>query len=102
MEFLVHVEQNIPPSADAAVMAEVKAKEHARGRELVAQGTIKRFWRVPGRRASYGLYDVEGPDQLHEILSSLPLFPWMDIEVIPLGTHQLDPGSDRGEDHRGA
>jgi muconolactone D-isomerase len=101
MEFLVHVEQHIPPDTDPVMMADVKAKEHARGRELVSQGTIKRFWRVPGRRASYGLYDVEGPDQLHAILSSLPLFPWMDIEVIPLGSHQLDPESDRGEDRDG-
>ena len=93
MEFLVHISQNISPDMDPDRLSGVKAQEAVRGRELVEQGKLKRIWRAPGRRAVTALYDVDGPDELHEILSSLPLYPWMDIEVIPLGTHALDPGS---------
>lgn len=39
----------------------------------------------------YALYRVESPEELHEILGSLPLFPWMDIEVTALSAHALDP-----------
>lgn len=92
MEFLVHIEQDISPDMDPERLAVVKAAEKVRGRELVEQGKMRRIWRTPGRRAVTALYEVEGPDELHEILSSLPLFPWMDIEVTPLGTHALDPG----------
>ncbi len=93
MEFLARLEQHIPPDIDPDLLAEVKAAEYARGRELAEAGTMRRIWRIPGRRAVYALYRVEGPDELHEVLSSLPLFPWMDIEVTALGTHALDPES---------
>jgi muconolactone D-isomerase len=93
VEFLVHISQNISPDMDPDRLSAVKAQEAVRGRELVEQGKLKRIWRTPGRRAVTALYDVDGPDELHEILSSLPLYPWMDIEVIPLGTHALDPGN---------
>ena len=91
MEFLARIEQDIPPDIDPARLAAVKAAEAARGQELVHEGKLQRIWRIPGRRAVYALYKVDGPDELHSILASLPLFPWMDIEVTALGSHALDP-----------
>ena len=91
MEFLARIEQDIPPDIDPARLAAVKAAEVVRGQELVDEGKLRRIWRIPGRRAVYVLYEVDGPDELHEILASLPLFPWMDIEVTALGSHALDP-----------
>jgi len=91
VEFLARIEQDIPPDIDPERLAAVKAAEAVRGRELVEAGKLVRLWRIPGRRAVYGLYEVEGPDELHEILASMPLYPWMDIEVMALGTHALDP-----------
>ncbi len=91
MEFLARIEQDIPPDIDPALLAAVKAAEAVRGQELVDEGKLRRIWRIPGRRAVYVLYEVDGPDELHEILASLPLFPWMDIEVTALGSHALDP-----------
>lgn len=91
MEFLARIEQDIPPDIDPARLAAVKAAEAVRGQELVDEGKLRRIWRIPGRRAVYVLYEVDGPDELHEILASLPLFPWMDIEVTVLGCHALDP-----------
>ena len=93
MEFLARIEQNISPDIDPARLAEVKAAEKIRGQELVDAGKLRRIWRIPGRRAVCALYNVEGPDELHEVLSSLPLFPWMDIEITALGAHALDPES---------
>ena len=93
MEFLARIEQNISPDMDPVRLAEVKAAEKVRGQELVDEGKLRRIWRIPGRRAVYALYRVEGPDELHEVLSSLPLFPWMDIEITALGAHALDPES---------
>jgi muconolactone D-isomerase len=33
------------------------------------------------------ILDVDSVDELHELLSGLPLFPYMDIRVTPLGRH---------------
>ncbi len=91
MEFLARIEQDISPDMDPDRLAQVKAAEKVRGQELVDAGKLRRIWRIPGRRAVYALYRVDSPEELHEILSSLPLFPWMDIEVTALGAHALDP-----------
>lgn len=94
MEFLARIEQNISPDMDPARLAEVKAAEKVRGQELVDAGKMRRIWRLPGRRAVMVLYDVETADELHELISSLPLFPWMDVTITPLGAHTLDPQFD--------
>jgi muconolactone D-isomerase len=91
VELLARIAQDIPPDIEPDRLAAVKAAVAVRGRELVEAGKLVRIWRIPGRRAVYGLYEVDGPDELHEILSSMPLYPWMDIEVMALGAHALDP-----------
>ena len=40
-----------------------------------------------GRYANVSIFDVENNDELHALLSSLPLFPYMDIEVTALARH---------------
>ena len=49
---------------------------------------------VAGRYASYRVIDAADHDELHEILWSLPLFPFMEVEVTPLARHPsaLPPG----------
>ncbi|MCP4967028.1 MAG: muconolactone delta-isomerase [bacterium] len=91
MEFLARIEQDISPDMDPVRLAEVKAAEKVRGEELVAAGKLRRIWRIPGRRAVMALYRVDSLEELHEVLSSLPLFPWMDIQITPLSAHALDP-----------
>lgn len=90
MEFLARLEQHIPDTVDDATLQSVKAAERQRGEELAASGRLRRIWRVPGRRAVIALYEVESIDELHDTIASLPLFPWLDVEITPLGTHALD------------
>ncbi len=93
MEFLARVEQHISPDMDPARLAAVKAAEKIRAQELIDAGKMRRIWRLPGRRAVMALYDVDSLDELHELISSLPLFPWMDVTITPLSTHALDPSA---------
>jgi muconolactone D-isomerase len=92
VEFLVHIEVLWPPDADPDEKARLIAAEGARARELIAEGRIRRLWRIPGRWANYGLWEAPDATVLHAALSSLPLSPWCDIEVEPLATHPSDPG----------
>ena len=43
-----------------------------------------------GEYANFSVFDVESNDELHQILSGLPLFPYMHIHVTPLATHPSD------------
>jgi muconolactone D-isomerase len=91
MEFLVHIEVGWPGDGDQNVLARLTADERVRARDLAAEGTIRRLWRIPGRRANWGLWEAADATQLHAALASLPLFPWLSIEVHPLAAHPSDP-----------
>ncbi|GAA2631873.1 hypothetical protein GCM10009863_54580 [Streptomyces axinellae] len=58
-----------------------------RGRELMAEGVLRHFWRLPGKRADLGIWTVA--DALEEALESLPVRPYADIDVTPLATHPM-------------
>ncbi|MEJ7754757.1 MAG: muconolactone Delta-isomerase family protein, partial [Candidatus Limnocylindrales bacterium] len=59
VEFLVNIEVEWPADGDPQELARLTAAERARGAELAAAGTIRRMWRVPGRRANWGLWEAE-------------------------------------------
>ncbi|HQT74329.1 MAG TPA: muconolactone Delta-isomerase family protein [Acidiphilium sp.] len=42
---------------------------------------------MAGAYANFSVFDVPDHDTLHDILSTLPLFPFMTIEVTPLARH---------------
>ena len=48
---------------------------------------------MAGRYANVSILDVGSVDELHELLSGLPLFPYLDIRVTPLARHPnaIDP-----------
>lgn len=91
MEFLTRIEVRLPPDLTADQRGELMAREREVSARLAEQGVQKRLWRVPGRRAVWGLWEAQSTTLLHEALSSLALFPWMDIEVHSLADHPNDP-----------
>ncbi|MAQ44240.1 MAG: hypothetical protein CL812_00010 [Confluentimicrobium sp.] len=42
------------------------------------------MWHVSGSYSNVSVFDVADNAELHEIVSNLPLFPYMDIKVRPL------------------
>lgn len=90
MLFHVSITVSIPHNADPKKIKQLGAQEHERAKELQLQGKWVHLWRVAGRYANVSVFDVESSDELHEILNSLPLYPFMEIEVTALCHH---PGS---------
>ena len=90
MLFHVEMEVRIPPDADPARTDALKAEEKARCHELMGSGKWRHIWRVAGRYANVSIFDVESNEELHALLSGLPLFPYMDVRVTPLATHPSD------------
>ena len=91
MEFLVHIEI-VPPGGRQAVEHLIPL-ETERARELALAGLIRRLWRVPGRWENWGLWEADDIDELHNAISSLPLFPYLSVHVHPLASHPSDPGT---------
>lgn len=92
MEFLVSIEVRLPQSMTEPERTRLAAAEAERAAELAAQGTLLRVWRVPGRRANRGLWSAPDATALHAALCSLPLWPYLEIEVQALAAHPSDPG----------
>jgi len=95
MLFQVTMDVRLPPDLDVERGNQLKATERARSQELQQNGKWRHLWRIAGRYANVSIFDVDSPAELHELLSTLPLFPYMQITVTALCRH---PSSIRDDD----
>ena len=87
MLFMVEMEVRLPPAMPAGEADALKARERERAQELQRDGRWAHLWRVAGRYANVSIFDVADADELHALVSGLPLFPYMDVRVTPLARH---------------
>ena len=95
MLFHVRMDVRIPHDFPAEQAAEIIAREKAYSQELQRNGKWRHIWRIAGEYANYSVFDVKDNVELHEVLSGLPLFKFMEIAVTPLLRH---PSSIREDD----
>jgi muconolactone D-isomerase len=95
MLFQVEMDVQIPPAIAPDVVEHLKRTERERAQELQKTGEWRHLWRVAGRYANVSIFDVASNEALHDILSTLPLFPFMRISVTALCRH---PSSVRSDD----
>ena len=95
MLFHVRMDVNIPDELDRDVASQLIAKEKAYSQELQNSGKWRHIWRIVGEYANYSVFDVKDNSELHELLTGLPLYPYMKISVSPLCRH---PSSVREDD----
>ena len=87
MLFHVRMDVRLPPDLDPDVRADLLAREKAYSQNLQRAGTWQHLWRIAGEYANFSVFDVDSVDELHEIISNLPLFPYLAVKVTPLATH---------------
>jgi muconolactone D-isomerase len=87
MLYLVRMDVKIPDSLPKSEIEKIKLTEKEYSQNLQRAGKWLHLWRVVGEYANYSIFDVQCNDELHEILSGLPLFPFMKIAVTPLAKH---------------
>ena len=90
MLFHVRMDVHIPDDLDPGTRADLVARERAYSQDLQRSGEWPHIWRIVGEYSNVSIFDVADNDRMHEILSSLPLFPYMQISVTPLATHPSD------------
>lgn len=94
---LFHVRMNVdlPPTMPLEQAATLKQTEKDLAQRLQREGKWRHLWRIAGQYANVSIFDVDSVDELHALLTSLPLFPYMHIDVMPLCRH---PSSVRNGD----
>lgn len=90
MLFHVRMDVRLPRDLPTAERASIVAREKEYAQRLQRAGKWPHIWRIAGEYANFSVFDVGSNDELHELLSGLPLFPYMDIQVTPLAVHPSD------------
>ena len=94
MEYLVTMTTHVPDGTPEQAVQDIRTREAAHSRELVAAGHLLRLWRPPlqpGEWRTLGLFAAADGDRLEEVLASMPLRVWRTDEVTPLSPHPNDP-----------
>ncbi|AHV91763.1 muconolactone Delta-isomerase [Bordetella holmesii] len=87
MLYMVEMQVNLPVDMPTDKADKLKADEKALAQKLQHEGKWQHLWRVADRYANVSIFDVASHDELHQLLSSLPLFPYMDVRVTALARH---------------
>ena len=95
MLFHVRMNVNLPVTMPAEQAAQLKKTEKELAQRLQHEGKWRHLWRIAGQYANVSVFDVDSVDELHDLLTSLPLFPYMQVDVMPLCRH---PSSVRDDD----
>jgi len=86
---LFHVEMTVrlPREMPSEIADNIKKTEREMAQSLQRSGKWRHLWRIAGHYANVSIFDVGGVQELHDLLSGLPLFPFMEIKVAPLCRH---------------
>lgn len=87
MLFKVTMDVQLPHTMPKETADALKSRERELAQSLQRSGKWRHLWRVVGRYANVSIFDVASAAELHDLLLSLPLFPYMKIEVEALCRH---------------
>ena len=90
-EFFTVFTRAVPDGTPGEDIADADAREAVRAKELGAQGNLLRLWMLPGDGRALGLWRANDVARLQTMLDSLPLRPYLTLDVTPLATHPSDP-----------
>lgn len=87
MLYLAEMEVHIPESWSEEKIADYIARERETSQKWQKSGKWVYLWRVAGQYSNVSVIEAESPEEFHQIVSSLPLFPYMTIKVKSLCKH---------------
>jgi muconolactone D-isomerase len=87
MLFQVQITVRPPHGVDREEISALSATEIELAMKLQREGKWRHIWRIPGQWANVSIFDVDDTEELDRILHSLPLFPYMEIKILPLCRH---------------
>jgi muconolactone D-isomerase len=91
MEFMVLIKNTYTADGDKEILASLTKAESLRASVLATEGIIVKIWRRTGQKSNVGIWVAPDATQLHTAISSLPFFPWLEVEIWPLAEHPNDP-----------
>ena len=87
MVYVVEMDVNIPETWSEEKIADYVAREKETSQKWQKSGKWVYLWRVAGKYSNISVLEVDSPEEFHQIISSLPLFPYMKIKVTSITKH---------------
>lgn len=87
MVFVAKMDVKIPESWSEEKLQDYIRREKETSQKWQKSGKWKYLWRVAGRYSNISVIEADSPDEFHQIVSSLPLFPYMNIKVTSVCKH---------------
>jgi muconolactone D-isomerase len=86
---LYMAESHVNPAADMdpEEWARLAAAESDYGIACRREGKLVDIWRIAGEYAAFSLWNAEDNDELHRLISGLPMFPHATFSITALATH---------------
>lgn len=87
MLYLLQSWVNPPEHISQDEWAALAAQELEHGIQKRREGKLVDIWRVAGEYAAVSIWDADDNDELHSLISSLPMFAYAKFKVTALATH---------------
>jgi muconolactone D-isomerase len=87
MLFMVNIQVNIPADMPQKDKDDLRTRENARAMELIKTNKMRRVWRIVGQVANFSVWEADTLEELHANIGSLPMYPYMKVNVTPLIQH---------------
>ena len=85
---LFHVKMTVtPPNDNLDRFEELKHQEKEYAQGLQQKGVWRHLWRIAGQYQNVSIFDVRDIDHLHEVLTNLPLGPYISADITPICRH---------------
>lgn len=90
MRFMLQIRTQLPGEWTGDQRKELSDRQAAAALELMRRGILRRTFRVVGQLANFSIWEVNTLEELHAVLESLPMYPFMTISVTPIIQHPVE------------
>ena len=87
MLFMVEMHVRLPPDMPGPEREALLEGEREYSQRLQGEGRWVHLWRVAGRFSNVSIFDVGSPEELHELMSGRPLYPYTESRITALARH---------------
>ena len=90
MRFFLNIRVQLPGEWTAEQRADLVRRETEAAVDLIHRRVLRRTFRIVGQLANFSIWETDTPEELHAVLQSLPLYPFMTISVTPIIKHPVE------------
>ena len=87
MYFLAESRVDRPQAMSSEEWELLAQAESDYGIQARRDGKLVNIWRIAGQYAAFSLWNADDNDELHQLISGLPMFPFAAFTITALATH---------------